>query len=134
MKTIVATRPTEHDVLDVLHDRFYQLDKIVYDRARRELRIDTTVFADRPKDPSGKHSLVRATLRVLGASGYEVIDDAQVGEADFGSFLFENGCVVIAGSLPVKVFVRADSFRLQLDISDDVVSSAGTLRRNFLRS
>jgi hypothetical protein len=133
MKSIVATKPTEHDVLDFLHDRFYEPGKIVYDPAAREVRIETTVLAD-GRQKSGKHPVVKATLRVIGAKAYEVIDNAHVGEADFGSFSFEDGQVVITGSLPVKVLVRADSFHLRLDVTDDVVSSVGALRRNFLRS
>lgn len=119
-------------LLDVLHDRFYDLGSVSYDPTTRILTLQTSVVDEEPRD--GRHNVYKAFLRILECDSYRVSDSAEVGEGDFKQIAFGNGVVVISGSLPVKLSAVVAQMHLRLERTSEILNTVSTFSKSYLRS
>ena len=96
-------------ILDFVHDRRYDIDRVSFDRARRELRIPIYLGS---KDCEG-------TLLIRGASHFELRDEAEIGEGDIASIRCNGQRLEINGGFPVTIRVEVDRFDVELSMPDD---------------
>ena len=105
MKHITASKASDlSEILDFVHDRAYELDRIAFDRDARELRIPIKL---------NDEGLV-CTLIIRAAQDYSVVDKAEIGEGDINTIVFSEGKVLIKGAIPVDITVRVDQFDVEL--------------------
>ena len=133
MQAIEFTDPERlRELLDLLHDRSYDLASLKYDSLRREIVLMTTVIDEQPVE--GRHKVYRAFLRILDCDDCTVADGAEVGVGDFSRIEFRQGSIVITGSLPVTLTAMVKHFHLLLEIRDEVVRTVSSLRKDYLGS
>lgn len=115
-------------ILDLVHDRFFDLDKITLDQTERLLRIPISVI-----DPDGqlvgkvlglriwRHPIRASSLLIHNAESYEVEDRAQTGQADINTMEFAADVLTITCGMPVTVKVRVSGLYLELHLGDQVL-------------
>lgn len=115
-------------ILDFVHDRTIQLDKLMFEQANGVFTIPLTVISDQKiKERSTffvktwKCPVIEANLRVKHANAVEVIDEAQIGEGAINIISTEEGYVVIKCGVPVEIRVCISALELELELTDIVV-------------
>ncbi len=126
---IIVTSSLELDrVLDYVHDRYFDLDAIKYDRSTNDFCIPLTVISERTLNQEvfafwrkWKNPIYDAKLIVSNVLEVNIKDDAQIGEADINRIHVVNEKLVIECGIPVKISLVISELKMILRISDTVV-------------
>ena len=129
MKLIQASDIRQIDgILDFVHDRTFQLDKLSFERDAGILTIPLTVIADQKIKErrtlfvkSWRCPVVKAVLRVKRALAMEVIDEARIGEGAINTISMEKDRLAIKCSVPLEIWVSVSALDVELELSDTVV-------------
>lgn len=110
MRLLRALKESElGSILDLVHDRKYDIDRISLDETRREFRIPIYLGSRQ----------CEATLLIRGASRFEVKDEALIGEGDINTIRCDGHRLDIQGALPVNISVDVDRFDVELEVPDN---------------
>ena len=114
------------ELLDSIHDRFYQPSKIDHDSGGCCLNIPITVVDETPVlkkrgflKSKWSFNVYKAILIVNDVINYSVNDDAEIDEADINTIEYENNVIVIKGSIPVSLTIKVSSLCMRLEVSDE---------------
>ena len=116
-------------ILEYVHDRHFEIDKIFFDKEKKCLNIPISVI-DTEGQLSFKflwmkkwiHPVKLANLVIHNTIAYKFIDEARVGRGDINTIVLENNTtVVIKCGVPVSIRVEISEFLLDLIISDKVI-------------
>lgn len=114
MKLLRAVNERELGViLDLVHDRKYDIDRVSLDQIKRELRIPIYMGS---RECEG-------TLLVRGASRFELQDEAQIGQGDINTIRRKGRRLEIRGALPVNISIEVDRLDIELATPDDAPSA-----------
>jgi hypothetical protein len=115
-------------IVDYIHDRGFDIDKISFDKKTNRLEFLTTVVD--PEEYTEKRFLFlrKKTCKVFEAKliffnvvSYEIVDDAQVGKGDFNEILLEGDSVVVTCGLPVYIRIKISKLYIELIITNKIV-------------
>ncbi len=114
-------------ILDYVHDRRFDTDRIVFDQEKHCLTIPTTILGK--EQLAGKYLFLKrwqrdvyaADLLIHNAFDYELIDQAKVGCGDIANITLDGNTVVIKGGLPVTIRVRVSKLHLELVVTDRII-------------
>lgn len=110
MKSIIATNPTELvGIIDYVHDRTYELDRVHFDEPRKVLTLPIKLNRKR----------LEGLLYIKKVQAYQVIDRAMIGEGDINTITYDGGFVLIKGSLPVELRISVTELEIELLIPFD---------------
>ncbi|MEZ5616463.1 MAG: hypothetical protein R3E35_14760 [Rhodocyclaceae bacterium] len=110
MKIVRASSPEDFGaILDYIHDRSYELNRLQFDRDRQELRIPIQL---------GRKGL-EGLLVIRNANAFSVRDDAQIDEGDINTIEYEHALVVIKGAIPVDLTVAVSVLDIELVLPDN---------------
>jgi hypothetical protein len=110
MKFLRAQNESElGSILDYVHDRKYDIDRILLDETRQELRIPVYLGSRQ----------CEATLLIRGASKFELTDEARIGEGDINTIRRKGSRVEIDGGFPVKISIEVDRLDIELSFPDN---------------
>jgi hypothetical protein len=128
MEKLILNEPSKINLLSsYLHDRFFDIDKIRYDREKKEIHIPTTVIY--PTAFSRKnfffiykeyHKVFEADLSIFNVLSYKIIDKAEIGQGDFNKFEFQNNLFIIKCGVPVEIQISVSGFEVECIINDNV--------------
>jgi len=96
-------------ILDYVHDRTYDIERVVLDAERRELRIPVYLGSRQ----------CEGTLLIKSALRFELKDDAEIGEGDINTISHSGGRVEINGAIPVKLSIEVERFDLEFIVPDN---------------
>lgn len=96
-------------ILDFVHDRRYDIDRVSLDVARRELRIPVYLGSRQ----------CEGTLLIRGATRFELKDEAQIGEGDINTIRYKGRHLEITGAFPVSIRVEVESLDVELAVPDN---------------
>lgn len=128
------------ELKDILHDRFYDVEKIEYNSDQGQLTIPTSIVLDdfeiqqKGLFKSKKYPVVKAYLYIYNVSKYQVVDIDEINEGDFGSIIYDGEKITISGSAPVKLIVSIKSLSVSLEITDQITTNVSGFRKDYLRS
>jgi hypothetical protein len=109
MKSLNASRPDEFGaILDYVHDRSYDLHRLVLDRTRNELSIPIQL------GQAGFEGL----LIVKNARTLSVRDGANIEEGDINTIQYVPPFVIIKGALPVDLTIEVSGLSIELRLPD----------------
>lgn len=110
MKTLRASSPEDFGaILDYVHDRSYELNRLQFDQDRQELRIPIRL---------GRKGL-EGLLIIRNANAFSVRDDAQIEEGDINTIEYEHAFVIIKGAIPVDLTVEVSTLNIELVLPND---------------
>jgi hypothetical protein len=129
MKRLKATDINQiGGILDFVHDRTIQLDKLMFEQSNGVFTIPLTVISDQKVKEwraffvrTWRCPLIEAILRIKHASAVDVKDEAQIGEGAINTISTEDDCVVVKCSVPVEIRVHISALELELELTDTVV-------------
>ena len=127
-------------LVDILHDRDYDLENLTYNAATGHVTISTSVVDEEPCDDKSsffwkrKYSVRKAVLDISNVLEFVVADRAEIGIGDFNTISVEGDAIVIKGSLPVTLTAKVSSLLVTLEITDQELRKVSGFRRDFLRS
>lgn len=116
-------------ILDYIHDRFFEIDQITFDKESQRLRIPISIISTEGRI-TGKilwlikqrtHLVVSAALLIHEVVDYELLDEAKTGEGDINTILFDGDTVIIECGLPVTIRIKVVRLHLELEITDETV-------------
>lgn len=115
-------------ILDLVHDRYFELDKLSFDETEKRLAIPLAVITEyrekKRRSIFGYHwvnPIVEAELVIRNAMAYSIEDEAQIGEADINTISQEGDYVVVDCGVPVTIRVRVSSIYIECNLTDRVV-------------
>ena|ERR1700693_5677814 len=89
---IVIDHPT---LLDLVHDRWFDLETVAYDREQKELRV---YFGEHRRGPYDEK-----LLRLTDVLEVVIDDSEQVQVYDISDIAFESSSVTITGNIPIRI-------------------------------
>ena len=120
-----AKQPEEiKALLDYVHDRSYRLTDVSLNADRAQLTVPISVRTRENRVVLGiqipRTGKARALLKINHAHRYVVEDGAEIGEGDICSIKFEDGKVILVGSLPVNMYIDVDALDIELELPPNV--------------
>lgn len=118
-----STEESIDRISDFIHDWYFDLADVSFDKARSELTIafDREFFDSRDKNAEGilgrvEIPVYRSYLTIGNVEGYETIDTLQIGRYDFESLSFEadSKVITIHTNTPLGFEIRVDAFQVTL--------------------
>ena len=127
------------EILDYVHDRYFDLDKIEFDEKKRTLMIPLSVIlADKTKKKrkflilsTWRNSVVKAKLIFKNVIDYTIEDKAQIGEADINTIYWEGKQLIIKCGIPVVVRLNVTACSIEFIASDDVIDEVKRFEFSF---
>lgn len=131
---ITIVQPDEiTKIVDVIHDCWFDIDTICYDKNSSELSIKFEKEIPEKRTSCGrkfffKRSLVpivESFLKIFFVKKYELKDDEQVGMYDFNTIEYnkEKKIIRIVTGIPLGFYVDIDKFKIAVVITDKVIKS-----------
>jgi hypothetical protein len=118
------------NILDYVHDRRFDLEKLNFDKANGTVSLRTTSILDDKVNFRNRwffkiweNQIVESTLVVKHAASYSVKDEAKIGGGMINTILHAGGCVVIKCCEPVEIAITVTRFELDLLLTDVVVGA-----------
>jgi hypothetical protein len=116
------------EIISRVHDRYFDLEKIVFDETQKILRIPITVIEEEITVSRNiflikvhTHPVCGAKLQIHMVRRFEVVDEANIGQGVINTISVEGDAVVIKCSLPVTIKATVTEFHLTLDVTDQII-------------
>ena len=110
MKILRASSPENFGaILDYIHDRSYELNRLRFDQDRQELRIPIQL---------GRKGL-EGSLVIRNATAYSVRDDAQIDEGDINTIEYAHAFVIIKGAMPVDLTIAVSALNIEWELPEN---------------
>jgi hypothetical protein len=123
------------EILDMVHDRPFEIDNVYFDENNRCLKIPLTIIEKEGEIERNlfflkvwRHNIVAAELIIHNVISHEITDKALVGIGEIDTIEQNNNSVEIQCNVPVTIKIRVEKSMITLVISDDVVS-----KKNYYR-
>lgn len=130
MKTISISEIEQiGEILDYVHDRYFDLDKVNFDKEKKILSIPLTiVLEDKIKEEkkyfivsTWRNPIVEAELIFKNVTGFTIEDKAEIGEADINTIYQEGEQLIIKCGIPVIIKLSVTSCEIECVASDKVI-------------
>ena len=130
MKIIVNEIKEIEKIVEHVHDRFFWLEKVLFQEADKILKIPTSVLSDetivkkRWILSKRKVEIIYAELLIHNVHDYKIVDDAGIGVGDIDQIFLKNELILcIKCGLPIYIDINISGIFLELNISDQVLES-----------
>jgi hypothetical protein len=135
MKSIVATsRHQLNEITDWVHDRFFEIDALRFDRESCRVEIPITVLIlDETKKPR-KYRVQEAKLIIKHAAEPVVDDQTHTGESFINTLDYKDDALIVNCATPVYLSIPVKSLDVTLVILDRTVKYVSLFRGDYLRS
>ena len=108
---MIVTRPEQiSDLLDVVHDLWFDVERIKFDPEEKVVQI--RLERDQKKLESGSNETV--ILKIRNASQLLVNDTEKVGYYDLNEVKYQNGRVIITAGIPIDIQVEVGAFEIEV--------------------
>ena len=129
---VVARAPEQLQAVNaVIHDCFFERDRIVFDENRRELQIPFEYAVDSEARvlrrllflTKAETPLVQASLSIRRVSDWSIDDTQGVGSYDFDKLVYDPGAqeVTILAGVPIDIRASVEAIEIAVRVSDSVV-------------
>ena len=116
------------EILNRVHDRFFDLEEIVFDETQKILWIPITVIGEESSVSRNMflvkvhtHPICAANLIIHTVSRFEIVDQAETGQGNINTIGMDGDSVIIECGLPVTITAKVNEFHLTLNVSDQVL-------------
>ena len=130
MNIIVQEKQEIGQLLDFLHDRPLSLDKFEYNQERKKLCFSVPIVTEDIVKKRKylfvsvwENPVCEAQFCIYNVEKYEIVDNAEVGEAVVDAITYRDGLLMISCCIPVDISIAVSSLLLKLKVSDTVVDS-----------
>jgi hypothetical protein len=120
------------DILDIIHDRWFDADKISFLSKERTLSIP---FKEETRHLAVKKEkwlfilnrkvipIVQWFFNIHGVIEYSINDTEKIGEYDFNEIHYDvkNQLLRITTNIPIDIAVKVDGFKITLEETDKIV-------------
>jgi len=128
MELIRVSNKTElNKILDFVHDRFFDLSNITFDKTEGVVTIPLTVILDEKVEQKKtfmmkrwKYPVVASNLIIKNVISIDVDDKDQIDQGCINDFTCTDSEIVINNSVPVIIRMCVSSFEMILEITDHV--------------
>lgn len=138
MQTIIVEDEARlGEIVDVIHDCWFDLRDVVFDASRAELRIRfRRAMPERRRVVGGflcfkkvSTPVVECLLRACHVTRYVINDMARVGRYDFDTVRYDEGRkrLLITTSVPLRIEIEVTALKVVVDISDVVLEERTSL-------
>lgn len=131
MKQVYTNVNQVVEVTDIIHDCWFELDNVNFDRNSEELRIEfekenlesaqiTNKFLFLKERVTPIH---KCFLTICNVKKYVVKDDAKIGRYDFNELnINENtNSILITSGFPLEIHIDVKKFKIEVEITAKVV-------------
>jgi hypothetical protein len=116
MTILTVSEPQELDqIMDEVHDKWFDLDAITYVEADREFALAYGRKATRKESREGAaHLVVEGELRIAHAIACEVEDKAQIGYYDLNEVTYDPDAraIVLTSSFPLRITIAVSAIEV----------------------